>query len=117
MAWLSDITVIRTDSGKFYLCVVLDLFARKVVAARLSETEDTSLISHTFQDAYYSRKPPKGLIFHSDQDGQYRSQEFRNLLLGHNPAIFFRTRRTLRQCTHGILLCQLKSGRNLSLPL
>lgn len=83
MAWLSDITAIQTDSGKFYLCVVLDLFARRVVAARLSETEDTSLISHTFQDAYYSRKPPKGLVFHSDQGGQYRSQEFRNLLLGH----------------------------------
>lgn len=83
MAWLSDITAIRTDSGKFYLCVVLDLFARRVVAARLSETEDTSLISHTFQDAYYFRKPPKGLIFHSDQGGQYRSQEFRSLLLGH----------------------------------
>lgn len=83
MAWLSDITAIQTDSGKFYLCVVLDLFARRVVAARLSETEDTSLISHTFQDAYYSRKLPKGLIFHSDQGGQYRSQEFRNLLLGH----------------------------------
>lgn len=83
MAWLSDITEIQTDSGKFYLCVVLDLFARRVVAARLSETEGTSLISHTFQDAYYSRKPPKGLIFHSDQGGQYRSHEFRSLLLGH----------------------------------
>lgn len=83
MAWLSDITEIQTDSGKFYLCVVLDLFARKVVAARLSETEGTSLISHTFQDAYYSRRPSKNLIFHSDQGGQYRSLEFRSLLLGH----------------------------------
>ena len=91
MVWLSDITAIQTDSGKFYLCVVLDLFARRVVAARLSETEDTSLISHTFQDAYYSRKPPKGLIFHSDQGGQYRSHEFRNLLLGHKVQQSFST--------------------------
>ena len=83
MAWLSDITAIQTDSGKFYLCAVLDLFAKRVIAARLSETEDTTLISHTFQDAYYSRKPPKDLILHSDQGGQYRSHEFRNLLLGH----------------------------------
>ena len=83
MAWLSDITEIQTDSGKFYLCVVLDLFARRVVAARLSETEDASLISHTFRDAYDSRKPPQNLIFHSDQGGQYRSLEFRSLLLGH----------------------------------
>ena len=84
MAWLSDITAIQTDSGKYYLCVVLDLFARRVVAARLSESEDTSLISHTFQDAYYSRRPSKDLIFHSDRGGQYRSHEFRSLLLGHN---------------------------------
>lgn len=83
MVWLSDITMIKTDSGKFYFCVVLDLFARRIVAARLSVTEDTSLISRTFQDAYYSRRPPKDLIFHSDQGGQYRSLEFRNLLLGH----------------------------------
>lgn len=83
MAWLSDITEIQTDSGKFYFCVVLDLFARRVVAARLSETEDTSLISHTFQDAYYSRRPQKNMIFHSDQGGQYRSLEFRSLLREH----------------------------------
>lgn len=83
MAWLSDITTIKTCSGKFYLCVVLDLFARRVIAARLSATEDTSLISRIFQDAYYSRMPPKNLIFHSDQGGQYRSYEFRSLLLGH----------------------------------
>ena len=83
MAWLSDITEIQTDSGKFYLCVVLDLFARRVVAAHLSETEDASLISHTFRDAYDSRRPPQNIIFHSDQGGQYRSLEFRSLLLGH----------------------------------
>ena len=83
MAWLSDITEIQTDSGKFYLCIVLDLFSRRVIAARLSETEGTSLISHTFRDAYDSRRPPQNLIFHSDQGGQYRSLEFRSLLLGH----------------------------------
>lgn len=91
MAWLSDITTIKTCSRKFYLCVVLDLFARRVIAARLSATEDTSLISRTFQDAYYSRMPPKNLIFHSDQGGQYRSYEFRSLLLGHKVRQSFST--------------------------
>ena len=55
-----------------------------ILARRFSESEDTSLISHTFQDAYYSRRPSKDLIFHSDRGGQYRSHEFRSLLLGHN---------------------------------
>lgn len=36
MVWLGDITEIKTDLGPCYLCVVLDLFVRKIVAARLS---------------------------------------------------------------------------------
>lgn len=83
MVWLSDITEIKTDSGKCYLCVVLDLFARRIVSARLSAAEDTSLVCRTFQDAFYSREKPEGVIFHSDQGGQYVSHDFRNLLCGH----------------------------------
>ena len=41
-------------------------------------------LDRQIKDAYYSRRPPKGLIFHSDRGGQYRSLEFRSLLLGHN---------------------------------
>jgi len=83
MVWLSDITTIKTDSGNFYLCVVMDLFARRIVAARLSASQDVSLIRYTFQDAFYNRRKPDGLIFHSDQGGQYRSYEFQSLLLRH----------------------------------
>ena len=83
MVWLSDITEIKTDSGKCYLCVVLDLFARRIISARLSAAEDTSLVCRTFQDAFYSREKPEGVIFHSDQGGQYVSHDFRNLLCGH----------------------------------
>lgn len=83
MAWLSDITTIKTDSGKYHLCVVLDLFARRVIAARLSATADVSFVCHTFQDAFYSRGKPEGVLFHSDQGGQYRSCDFQSLLAGH----------------------------------
>jgi putative transposase len=31
IAWVSDITYIRTGSGWLYLAIVLDLFSRKVV--------------------------------------------------------------------------------------
>ena len=83
MVWLSDITEIKTNSGKCYLCVVLDLFARQIISARLSAAENTSLVCRTFQDAFYSREKPEGVIFHSDQGGQYVSHDFRNLLCGH----------------------------------
>lgn len=62
---------------------MLDLFARRIVSARLSVTEDTSLVCRTVQDAFYSREKPEGVIFHSDQGGQYVSLDFRNLLCGH----------------------------------
>lgn len=83
MVWPSDITEIKTDSGKYYFCVVLDLFARRIVSSRLSATEDTSLVCCTFQDAFESREKPEGVLFHSDQGGQYVSHDFRNLLCEH----------------------------------
>lgn len=80
MVWLSDITMIKTDSVKFYLCVVLDLFARRVVAARLSVTEDADFVCRTFLNAFHTRGKPEGIIFHSDQGRQYTSHQFQDLL-------------------------------------
>ncbi|RRD63542.1 hypothetical protein EII26_10990 [Fretibacterium sp. OH1220_COT-178] len=39
--WASDITYVRTDKGFHYICVVLDLFSRKVIAWRVSCKADT----------------------------------------------------------------------------
>lgn len=78
--WVSDITMIRVASAKFYLCVIIDLFSRKVIAYRLSSQENSSLAVNTFKDAFEMRGRPVGLSFHSDQGLQYTNQEFRDLL-------------------------------------
>lgn len=80
MAWLSDITDIKTDSGKCCLCVIMDLFARRIIAARLYTQKTADLVCHTFQDAFTARGYPENLLFHSDQGGQYTGRQFRNLL-------------------------------------
>lgn len=80
VAWLSDITDIKTDAGTCCLCVILDLFARRIVAARLDTQKNADLVCHTFQDAFSARGAPKDLLFHSDQGGQYTGCQFRNLL-------------------------------------
>ncbi len=72
--------MIRVASVKFYLCVIIDLFSRKVIAYRLSSQENSSLAVKTFKDAYEMRGRPVGLSFHSDQGLQYTNQEFRDLL-------------------------------------
>ena len=63
-----------------YLCVVIDLYSRKVVSYRISEHIDTALVKQAFLDAFHTRGAPENLTFHSDQGTQYTSFEFRQLL-------------------------------------
>lgn len=78
--WVSDVTELKIRKNKFYLCVILDLFSRKVVAYRLSTRNNTQLTINTFKDAYENRNRPKELSFHSDQGANYTAYEFKDLL-------------------------------------
>ena len=79
-AWVSDFMEIRIGGAKFYLCVILDLFARFVVGWRVAPKRSASLALGTFKDAFESRGEPSGLLFHSDQGAEYTSYEFRSTL-------------------------------------
>ena len=75
--WVADITYLPTFSGWVYLAVVIDLFSRKVVGWRMSESLLTPLVSIALKNAIDSRKPrPRGLIHHSDRGCQYTSEDF-----------------------------------------
>ena len=65
---------------KPHVCVILDLFSRKVVAHRVSPKNSTYLVTSTFRQAYQNRNEPQQLMFHSDQGPQYTSNTFRKLL-------------------------------------
>ena len=64
----------------YYICVVLDLYARKVIAYKISRHNSTQLTKSTVKAAYGTRKPTESLLFHSDQGGNYTSSEFRKYL-------------------------------------
>jgi transposase InsO family protein len=78
--WVSDITYIRTRQGWLYLAVIIDLYSRKVVGWALRDRMTTNLICNALEVAVRRRRPPKGLLFHSDRGSQYASREFRRLL-------------------------------------
>jgi transposase InsO family protein len=78
--WVSDITYIKVSDKFYYLCVIIDLFSRKVIAYNISGRPDSALVIETFLLAYKSRKTPYGLMFHSDRGSQYNSFSFRKLL-------------------------------------
>ena len=79
-SWVSDITYIATAEGWLYLCVVIDLYSRKVVGWAMSNRIDGNLVIRALQMALVRRMPPQGLIFHSDRGSQYCSDAFRKVL-------------------------------------
>ncbi|WP_226392038.1 IS3 family transposase [Ructibacterium gallinarum] len=82
LVWVSDITYIKikTDGKWYYLCIVMDLFSRKVIAWHISAKPDVELVIATFKKAYEKRKAPYGLMFHSDRNALYTAFAFRQLL-------------------------------------
>lgn len=81
--WVSDITYAKVGLDFLYLCVVIDLYSRKVISYSISEYIDTALVTQAFLDAFRARENPSPLVFHSDQGTQYTSFEFCNLLKQH----------------------------------
>ncbi len=78
--WVSDITYIKSAVGWLYLCVILDLCSRKIVAWSLTDHMRTEMVIEALDRAVAQNKPKKGLIFHSDRGSQYASYQFRSKL-------------------------------------
>ena len=74
--WVSDVTYFKYKNNIFYICVIIDLFARKVIACRISLNNSTQLTRGTFLSAYKDRQP-EDLTFHSDRGCNYTSATFR----------------------------------------
>lgn len=78
--WVSDVTYYTYNQRRYYICVIIDLYARKVVAWKISKKNSTQLTRKTFMNAYTSREISDSLLFHSDQGGNFVSKTFMNLL-------------------------------------
>lgn len=81
--WVSDLSYIATAEGWLYLCVILDLYSRRVVGWSMSTSLATDMVVRAFLMAVLGRTPPAGLIFHSDRGVQYASTQFRSQLRSH----------------------------------
>lgn len=75
--WVCDFTYIRAAGRFFYLCVILDLFSRKVIAYKISPKMDTALAINTLNAAVAARRKSDGIIFHTDRGCQFTSHDFR----------------------------------------
>jgi transposase InsO family protein len=81
--WVGDITYIRLQNEFVYLAVLLDVFSRKVVGWALERTLQTRLSLAALERAIANRKPPTGLVHHSDRGIQYACAEYVEALVRH----------------------------------
>ena len=81
--WVADITYIRLYREFVFLAVILDAFSRKVVGWELDRTLAARLPIAALQKAIEERKPPSGLVHHSDRGVQYASAAYAAVLRQH----------------------------------
>lgn len=81
--WVGDITYIWTREGWLYLAVLIDLFSRRVVGWAMGDSLATDLPLRALNMAIQTRRPPRGLIHHTDRGCQYASAEYRAVLEQH----------------------------------
>ena len=78
--WATDITFLWTQQGWIYLAVVIDLYSRRVVGWSIDRRMKKALVIRALMMAVNLRKPPAGLIHHSDRGSQYASHDYQKLL-------------------------------------
>ena len=78
--WLSDVTFFRYKDFQYYICAIIDVYARFIVGYKIGKRNSTQLIKATFKCAYEKRLPPKGILFHADRGVNYTSNAFQAYL-------------------------------------
>ena len=83
--WSTDITYIPMARGFVYLCAVMDWFARRILAWRLSNTMEAAFCVEVLEDALAKHGRPD--IFNSDQGSQFSGMAFTSVLIKNEIAI------------------------------
>ena len=87
--WVSDITYIPTDEGWLYCAAHKDLWNGEIVGYALGSRITKDLVEKSLLRAAAAKRPPEGLIHHSDRGSQYCSPHFQKLIarLGMRPSM------------------------------
>jgi putative transposase len=83
--WATDITYIPMARGFVYLAAVMDWFARRILAWRLSNAMEASFCIDAVEEALAEHGCPQ--IFNTDQGSQFTSAEFTSVLISNGISI------------------------------
>ena len=74
--WVADITYVATWEGFVYVAFVVDVFSRRIVGWRVSQSLRTDLALDALEQALHARDTDEQLIHHSDRGVQYLSVRY-----------------------------------------
>lgn len=81
--WVGDSSFIRTRQGFLHLAVLLDLYSRRIVGWGMGTSPNQELILSALEMALQQRRPPEGIIHHTDQGAIYAARVYREKLIRH----------------------------------
>jgi len=79
--WVGDITYLKVGAIYRYLAVVMDKYSRRVLGWAYGKRKDVALTLKALDRAVRSRRPRRGLIFHTDRGIEYAAGVFKERLL------------------------------------
>ena len=80
LVWASDFTYVKVNGKNCYLCVIIDLFSRKIVGWQVSPKHNSDLVINAFRKAYMTRGYPQNILFHSDRGSEYTGRRFHQVM-------------------------------------
>ena len=78
--WVTDITELKTDEGKLFLCVVIDLFSKLIIGWSMHHRQDRQMVIRAVEMAVWQRQGGWSVILHSDRGSQFRSSDYQRFL-------------------------------------
>jgi len=78
--WVGDITFLRLPGRWRYLATVMDKYSRRIVGWELGLHRKAELTVTAFNKALTVRRPPRGLVYHSDRGTEYGGYVFTDRL-------------------------------------
>jgi transposase InsO family protein len=81
--WVADVTYIKAGASHVFLAAVMDLYHREIVGWNLSGNRKADLVVTALRNAVARTRPPRDVVFHSDQGIEYASYALKDLLHRH----------------------------------
>jgi transposase InsO family protein len=87
--WVADLTYVATWAGFVYVAFITDVFSRKIVGWRVSNSLRSDLALDALEQALHARSDLDGLVHHSDRGVQYLSIRYTERLaeVGIEPSV------------------------------